>query len=120
MRSLSQVIDVLTLGSDRPIRRLIAYYLFLFGVLYLLQYFIPQTDNLLMGKGLDARTIPTGPIVLQDGLSGAPATTAGAGEITDVSMVSVFATTALILIGTILLMMPVSWVYMSARHVPGH
>jgi len=29
-------------------------------------------------------------------------------------------TTTLVLIGTILLMLPVTWVYMSARHVPGH
>ena len=120
MRSLSQVIDFLTLGSERPIRRLIAYYAFLFGVLYLLQYFIPQTDNLLMGKGLDATTVPTGPVILQDGLSAPPAETAGAGEIDDTTLIAVFATTALILVGTILLMMPVSWVYMSARHVPGH
>jgi hypothetical protein len=120
MRSLSQVIDFITLGSERPIRRLIAYYAFLFGVLYLLQYFIPQADNLLMGKGLDATTVPTGPVILQDGLSAPPSETAGAGEIDDTSLIAVFATTAMILVGTILLMMPVSWVYMSARHVPGH
>ncbi len=121
MRSLNQIIDVLTLGSDRPLRRLIAYYAFLFLVIYAVQYAIPQADNLLMGKGLDATTVPTGPMVLQDGLSAAPASTTGAGDVTDdTTLVAVFATTALILIGTILLMMPVSWVYMSARHVPGH
>jgi hypothetical protein len=55
MRSLNQIIDVLTLGSDRPVRRLIAYYAFLFAVIYAVQWFVPQADNLLMGKGLETR-----------------------------------------------------------------
>lgn len=120
MRSLSQIIDVLTLGSDRPLRRLIAYYAFLGGVLFLTHYFFPQVDHLLLGKGLDATTVPASPMVLQDALSAEPASTVGAGEIDDSSLAGIFLTTAMILLGTMLLMMPVSWVYMSARHVPGH
>ena len=120
MRSLSQVIDVLTLGSDRPLRRLIAYYAFLGLVFALLHNFIPQADHLLLGKGLDASTTPSGPLILQDGLSAEPASTVGAGALADDSLLVLFLTTAMILIGTMLLMMPVSWVYMSARHVPGH
>ena len=120
MRSLSQIIDVLTLGSDRPLRRLIAYYAFLGVVLALLHNFIPQADHLLLGKGLDASTTPSGPLVLQDGLSAEPSETMGAGEFDEDSLLGLFLTTALILLGTMALMMPVSWVYMSARHVPGH
>ncbi len=121
MRSLSSIIDVLTLGSDRPLRRLIAYYLFLGGVMFLLHNFLPETDHLLLGKGLDATTVPAGPMVLQDGLASAPPSeTVGAGGIDETSLAGIFLTTALILVGTMLLMMPVSWVYMSARHVPGH
>src|SRR5688500_9327999 len=121
MRSLSQIIDVLTLGSDRPLRRLIAYYAFLGGVFVLLHYFVPQVDHLLLGKGLDApRAAPASPMVLQDALSDEPASTVDAGGIDNGSLAGLFLTTAMSLLGTILLMMPVSWVYMSARHVPGH
>jgi hypothetical protein len=83
---------------------------------------MPQADHLLLGKGLDASTVPSGPLVLQDGLnpSADPASTAGAGGIDESSLLGIFVTTTLILVGTLLLMMPVSWVYMSARHVPGH
>ena len=122
MRPLSQVIDLLTLGSDRPLRRLIAYYAFLGLVLFLLHQFMPRSDHLLLGKGPDASTTPAGPMVLQDGLnpSGDPAATVGAGSFEENSLAAIFLTTALILAGTMLLMLPVSWVYMSARHVPGH
>ena len=122
MRTVSQIVDLLTLGSNRPIRRLIAYYAFLGIVLFLIHTFLPSTDHLLLGKGLDASTVPAGPMVLQDGLSisGDPATTVGAGRFDENSLAGIFITTTLILVGTLLLMMPVSWVYMSARHVPGH
>lgn len=122
MRSLSQIIDLISLGSNRPIRRLIAYYAFLGLVFGLLHNFVPQTDHLLLGKGMDATTVPAGPLILQDGLnpSGSEASTIGAGSMDETSLAALFITTALILVGTILLMLPVSWVYMSARHVPGH
>jgi len=123
MRSISQIIDVLTLGSDRPLRRLIAYYVFLGIVLFLLHTFLPATDHLLLGKGMKNNAVATaGPAVLQDGLSTTeePVTTRSFGPIDESSLMALFITTALILIGTMLLMMPVSWVYMSARHVPGH
>jgi hypothetical protein len=122
MRTVSQIIDLLTLGSNRPIRRLIAYYAFLGVILFLIHNFLPSTDHLLLGKGLDASTVPAGPMVLQDGLSmsGDPASTVGAGSFDENSLAGIFITTTLILVGTMLLMMPVSWVYMSARHVPGH
>jgi hypothetical protein len=55
-------------------------------------------------------------MVLEDGLTPAPAaTTLGAGSLFELAV-----TTSLVLLGTLLLMLPVSWVYMSARHVPGH
>ena len=124
MRPLNQIINVLTLGSDRPIRRLIAYYAFLGLVLSLLHNFYPQADHLLLGKGLGTAAVatPSTPTILQDGLSQAEQTqlTAGTEGVDRSSLVGLFLTTALILIGTMLLMMPVSWVYMSARHVPGH
>lgn len=118
MRPLSQVIDFMTMGSDRPIRRLIAYYAVLFLGLYLLSHFIPETNRLLLGKGLtDVAGTPESGSFLQDGLAkgGGAETSLGA-----TSLFGLFGTTALILLGTLLLMLPVSWVYMSARNIPGH
>jgi len=106
------------MGSDRPIRRLIAYYLVLGLAIFLLVRFIPSADRLLLGKGLaEAAITPESGTILQDGLSGAPAADATLGTTT---LASLAGTTALILLGTLVLMMPVTWVYMSARNTPGH
>jgi hypothetical protein len=119
MRPLSQIIDILAMGSERPIRRLIAYYVVLGVVLFLLVYFFPATDRLLLGKGFSSISGAEAPTILQDGMSqGAGAT--GAITLGARSLAELATTTALILIGTLLLMLPVSWVYMSARQVPGH
>lgn len=118
MRPLSQIIDFMTMGSNRPIRRLVAYYLVLGAALFALAYFFPATDRLLLGKGFGSVSSADAPAVLQDGLTKAAAATEvtlGARSLAELAL-----TTALILIGTLLLMLPVSWVYMSARQVPGH
>ena len=117
MRPLSQVIDFMTMGSDRPIRRLIAYYAVLFLAIFLMDRFIPNADRLLIGKGLvEATATPESGTILQDGLS-APAAEVSLGT---TSLMGLVGTTSLILLGTLLLMLPVTWVYMSARSVPGH
>jgi hypothetical protein len=118
MRPLSQIIDFMTMGSDRPIRRLIAYYAVLFLAIFLIDRFIPNADRLLIGKGLvEATTTPESGTILQDGLGGAPAAEVSLGS---TSLMGLVGTTALILLGTLLLMLPVTWVYMSARNIPGH
>jgi hypothetical protein len=118
MRPLSQVIDFMTMGSGHPIRRLIAYYLVLGVGLYLLAHFIPATDQLLLGKGLvSATATPESGSILQDGLASGSAAEVSLGT---ASLLGLAGTTALILMGTMLLMLPVTWVYMSARNIPGH
>ena len=117
MRPLSQVIDFMTMGSDRPIRRLIAYYAVLFIGIFLIVRFIPASERLLIGKGLvEATATPETGTILQDGLS-APASEVSLGT---ASLIGLVSTTSLILVGTLLLMLPVTWVYMSARNIPGH
>jgi hypothetical protein len=117
MRPLSQVIDFMTMGSDRPIRRLVAYYAVLFLAIFLIDRFIPNADRLLIGKGLvEATATPESGTILQDGLS-APASEVTLGT---TSLPGLIGTTSLILLGTLLLMLPVTWVYMSARNIPGH
>jgi hypothetical protein len=118
MQPIRQIIDLLTMGSDRPVRRLVAYYLFLGAVLFGLAYFIPATDRLLLGKGMASITSTQGPTILQDGLGKADLATETALGATSLGELAL--TTAMILFGTLLLMLPVSWVYMSARQVPGH
>lgn len=109
MPVLKQVIDVLTMGSDRPVRRLVAYYVILAIIVGLLAFFFPSEIARIAAKGLgDA---PEGPTVLTDALSSPDTSvTFGLG-----SFLGVAITTVLILIGALALILPVTWVYMSAR-----
>src|SRR5215207_6691395 len=103
MRPLSQVIDFMTMGSDRPIRRLIAYYLVLFGSIFVIVYFVPEADRFLIGKGLvEATSTPESGAILQDGLSSAPASEVSIGE---TSLLALVGSTALMLFGALLLML---------------
>jgi len=119
MRPISQILDFVTMGSDRPIRRLVAYYVFLGVILLALAYFFPDTDRLLLGKGMGAVSASDTPTILQDGLN-TPEGAASGIAVGARSLAQLALTTTLILFGAILLMLPVSWVYMSARQVPGH
>ena len=110
-------VDLFSLGADTPILRLVAYYIGLGIVIFALAYFVPESERLILGRGA-ATPAPT-PIVLQDGLNTA-AQTGGGSSLAAGSLFELAITTTMVLIGTILLMLPVSWVYMSARHVPGH
>ncbi len=107
-------VDLFALGSETPILRLVAYYAGLGLIILSLAYFFPESERLLLGRG--AATPGQTPLILEDGLTPAPApTTLAAGSLLELAV-----TTVLVLIGTVLLMLPVTWVYMSARHVPGH
>lgn len=114
MTFFRRFIDLVSLGSETPILRLVAYYLGLGIVILTLAYFFPESERLLLGRGAAAPAQT--PLILEDGLTPAPsATTLGSGSLAELAV-----TTTAVLFGTILLMLPVSWVYMSARHIPGH
>lgn len=114
MPILKPLIDVVTLGSEHPIRRLVGYYVVLGLVMWGLARFIPESQNLILGRGVD--TSMEVPSLLQDGLSASPsASLLGVGSLAELAI-----TTTVILMGTLVLMLPVSWVYMSARSVAGH
>ena len=66
---LRQLVDVLTLKSDRPARRLTAYYAILAVVVALLYYFFPGAIRGIAEKGLG--DVAEGPTVLTDALTGA-------------------------------------------------
>jgi hypothetical protein len=110
MPVLRQIIDVITMTSDRPVRRLVAYYAIVAVVVAILAYFFPGEILRIAAKGLgDA---PDGPTVLTDALSSSPTASVSFGPGT---LVGVVVTTVLIIIGALVLILPVTWVYMSAR-----
>src|SRR5205814_1620799 len=110
MPVLRKVIDVITMKSDRPMRRLAAYYAILALIVATLTFFFPHEIARIAAKGLG--DVPEGPTVLTDALSSSPTASVsfGPGSLFDVTI-----TTILILIGALVLMLPVTWVYMSAR-----
>jgi hypothetical protein len=109
MPVLKEIIDVLTMQSDRPLRRLVAYYVILGIIVAILAFFFPNEIARIAAKGLG--DIPEGPTVLTDALS----SPSSSGTFGLASLLGVAITTALILIGALVLILPVTWVYMSAR-----
>jgi len=113
--SFKRAIDTVALGSDRPIRRLLAYYLILGGGFAALLYFFPVIGQIASGERLEELT--QAPQLLQDGLAGnqfsAPATLLP-------SSLQLALTTTLSLLATLALVLPVTWVYMSARRTKRH
>jgi hypothetical protein len=113
--SFKRVIDTVTLGSDRPIRRLVAYYVIVGGIFAALLYFFPVTRQLFSGERLEELT--SAPMILEDGLTGGQLQ-APPAELP--SSVKLAITTSLSLVATLILMLPVTWVYMSARRTRRH
>jgi hypothetical protein len=109
MPVLRELIDVVTMRSDRPVRRLVAYYVILGVVVAILAFFFPGEIARIAAKGLG--DVPEGTTVLTDALSSPTSSgTFGLG-----SLLGVVVTTIMILLGALVLMLPVTWVYMSAR-----
>jgi hypothetical protein len=115
MPVIKQLIDVVTMGSEKPMRRLLAYYGILAVIVLLLAYLAPDVLRRIAAKGVSEGA--EGPTVLVDALNSSPAASVGFGP---GSLGDVAVTTVLILFGTLALMLPVTWVYMSARPIPGH
>jgi hypothetical protein len=114
MPILSRAIDFFTLGSEHPIRRLTAYYTALAVLTAGILFAFPASSELLFGSL--ALNIPNAPIVLQDGLNAV----ADSPYFQPESVSRLFISTSLALLATLALMLPVTWVYISARNVRGH
>ena len=115
MSFFTRLINFITLGSEAPFRRLFAYYLALALAFVLLYRFFPAIDSVMSGDRL-AQLAKT-PSLLQDGLS--------TGQIqapvaSIQSRVEFAASTPFVFVSTLALMLPVTWVYMSARSGHGH
>jgi hypothetical protein len=109
MPVLRELIDVVTMKSDRPVRRLVAYYAILAIVVAILAFFFPAEIARIAAKGLG--DVPEGPTILTDALS----SPSSSGTFGLSSLLGVVITTVMILLGALVLMLPVTWVYMSAR-----
>jgi hypothetical protein len=107
-----RMIDFFTLGSNRPIRRLVAYYLVFGAVVLVLHYVFPAIDRLSSGERVEE--VSGTPEVLQDGLQKATGEGSKAAR-APTPRLDLALTTVLVVAGTLALMLPVSWVYMSAR-----
>jgi len=110
MGFFKRMMDFFTLGSDRPILRLVAYYIALAAVGAVLLQFFPIVEHLFSGERLEQLT--QAPQLLQDGLT---ASQAKAPAPPLAPPIELALTTLLIMLGTLALMLPVSWVYMSAQ-----
>jgi hypothetical protein len=123
MGMFKRFIDFITLGSPRPMRRLIAYYAVLAIVVFLIARFIPAADELMSGRspiGMSgmAGVTAKGAKLLKDGMDtvAVPANLApGTQNRYEHAMATI-----LVFVSTLALMLPVSWVYMSARRERSH
>ncbi|MEO8294263.1 MAG: DUF4956 domain-containing protein [Gemmatimonadota bacterium] len=115
MLAISKLIDFFTMGSSRPVRRLLTYYVVLVGVTVALVYVFPVFDGLFSGERL--QEVSAAPQLLQDGLGSVQY------ENPDINMAPRLQLAFLtfgIMLGTLGLMLPVSWVYMSSRRTSGY
>jgi len=96
-------------------RRLVAYYIALAAITITLAYSMPIVDRMFSGERLEQ--LAQTPQLLQDGLTAAGGA-APALELTP--RLELALSTALICLGTLALMLPVSWVYMSTKRTPQH
>ena len=116
MQFFKKLIDAFTLGSDRPVKRLIGYYVVLAAVVVALAYSFPTVDRMFGGtERVDLVQVPQ---VLQDGLRTAPAARVEPAAIPERLTLAI--STAILILSTLALMLPVSWVYMSTQKSKGH
>ena len=116
MSFFTRMMSYLTLGSPRPIRRLAAYYALLAIVGLAVFQLFPGLDGLLTGDRL-SHLAKAPAALLRDSVSAAQSQAPPADLI---ARATFGLSTAFILLSTLALMLPVTWVYMSARSGQGH
>ena len=117
MKVLTKMVDIFALRSDRPALRLLGYYVALALVVVVLSQFFPIVDRMFLGERGDQ--LITTPQLLDDGLGQAQAVEPTAAR-EFVSRLENAMTMLLVFLGTLVFMLPVSWVYMSAHKARQH
>ncbi|HEU4700113.1 MAG TPA: DUF4956 domain-containing protein [Gemmatimonadales bacterium] len=124
MSFISRLMDLGSGGSESPVRRLIVYYVFLTAITMAVLWLVPATEVVFSGERLEE--IAATPRLLQDGLSKSAAKadlplTAVAGAAGRLPpRLEMVVVTACVSLGALLLMLPVSWVFMSVRRTTGY
>ena len=116
MGYFKRFVDFITMGSARPLRRLLAYYAVLAAVMFAVHRFLPIVDRVVSGAPTTAQAVPVAqiPQLLQDGLDGKPMNVLAA-ESPERTGAAMLITRTFLFLATLALMLPVSWVYMSSR-----
>jgi hypothetical protein len=117
MDVFKRMIDFFTLGSDRPIQRLLTYYLILAVIVTPLIYFFPVVDRALGGTVLETSSGGSSQL-LADGLNGGDTVRGFDAQLTP--QLELTLSTLIILLAVLALMLPVSWVYMATRYRKSH
>jgi Domain of unknown function (DUF4956) len=116
MGFFTRMMSRIALGSASPIRRLVAYYALLAIAGLVVFRFFPGLDGLLTGNHL-SHLAKAPAALLRDSISAAQSNAPPA----DLASRAAFGlSTVVILLSTLALMLPVTWVYMSARSAQGH
>jgi hypothetical protein len=122
MSFMAKLMDVATGGSESPVRRLIVYYVFLTAVTIAVLWLVPATEVVFSGERLEE--MASTPRLLHDGLSKGAAAAAGfpaiaaAGRLP--ARLEMVVITLCVSLGALLLMLPVSWVFMAVRRTTGY
>jgi hypothetical protein len=113
----TRVVDFISMRSERPVRRLVSYYVALAVIIVVLSNISPVVDRMFLGEPSDR--LLTTPQLLEDGLAGgeAPAVTPVERA---VSRIEFAGTVLAVFLGALFFMLPVSWVYMSAHKDRSH
>ena len=115
MGLFKRLLDFFTKGSERPVLRLVVYYVLLSSATVGLAFAFPAVDRMFSGENLEQ--LAATPQLLQDGLvTGSP----GSAVLDPSPRLYLAISTTLICFGTLALMLPVSWVYMSTKRTPRH
>jgi hypothetical protein len=116
MGFFKKLIDAITLGSAHPIRRLLGYYLLLGAIVVALAYAFPSFDRMFGGEA--PLNLVRMPQLLQDGLGALGTGQAQSAVI--LNRLELAVSTTILILATLALMLPVSWVYMSTQKSKGH
>lgn len=117
MSFVSRMMDLATGGSESPVRRLLVYYVFLVLLTILLVQTFPPANVIFAGERIeDATAVPQ---LLTDGL-GAGSVMSVVGDTELSPRLQSVLTAFIVMIGALLLMLPVSWVYMAVRRTTGY
>ena len=116
MGYFKRFVDFITMGSARPLRRLLAYYAVLAAVMFAVHRFLPVVDRVVSGAPAPTLAAPVVqfPQMLQDGLDGKPMNVLAA-ESPERTGAAMLITRTFLFLATLALMLHVSWVYMSSR-----